>query len=298
MYYGKCIRMTEVTDEKNQARNTNRAWFGTWNNYTEDDFKSFKEWCDKESVSYVIGKEMGEQGTPHLQLVTKFENKRAFGSMKKKWSKVHWEVCKEWRDSVRYCMKEGEYITKNIITKDYEDRPAARPTKKMTDRPTDRPTHEVQYEEFMKSEYDDIKWYEWQQSVIDLIESPASQRKVYWYWESEGNKGKSYLTRYLDWKYNAIIANGKQADIFNQYKMYLDTEKVQPTLAIIDIPRSHQDYVCYSTLEKIKDGLIYSGKYEGGKLRLIPHHLIIFANFEPCMSKLSIDRWVIKRIEH
>lgn len=293
--------MTDIGADKNQARNTDRAWFGTWNNYTQDEFNSFKEWCDSETISYVIGKEVGEQGTPHLQFIIRFENKRSFSALKKKWGKLHLENCRVWRDSVRYCMKEGEYITKNINEEDYKDRPATAPRTgraiPVNDRPTDRPEHELQYEKFMEEEYKDIVWHDWQQTVLDLVNSKPSQREVYWFWEETGNKGKSFLTRYLDWKYNAIIANGKQADIFNQYKTFLDTEKVQPKLAIIDIPRSHKDYVCYSTLEKIKDGLIYSGKYEGGKLRLIPHHLIIFANFEPKKCELSIDRWRIYRLD-
>lgn len=66
---------------------------------------------------------------------------------------------------------------------------------------------------------------------------------------------------------------------------------------IIDVPRTNENYVCYGTMEKIKDGLMYSGKYEGGVIELLPVHLIVFANFEPNTATMSEDRWNIQKIE-
>ena len=49
----------------------------------------------------------------------------------------------------------------------------------------------------------------------------------------------------------------------------------------------------YSAIESLKDGLLFSGKYEGGVKLFPPPHVVIFANFLPDMTKLSIDRWDI-----
>jgi len=136
----------------------------------------------------------------------------------------------------------------------------------------------------------------WKQKILDIIAGEPDERKVYWFWEPVGNTGKSFLVKYIDWKYDAIIANGKQSDIFHQYRTFIEEKDDLPTIALIDIPRSHENYVCYSTLEKIKDGLMHSGKYEGGKVRVLEHHLIVFANFLPKESTLSADRWEIVKI--
>jgi len=258
-----------------------RKWMTAYNNYTEDDYKRMEEFFTKKGWTYVIGKEIAPTtGTPHLQVFVQHKNAIQLNLLKEHFPKTRWlKANGSAYANLKYCSKEDKDCLTNI-----------------TDKKTKIPKHVTQYDDFMKQEFNEIKWFNWQQEVLDIIESKPDRRKVFWFYEETGNVGKSFLAQYIDWKYNAIIANGKQSDVFNQYKTFLDTEEEQPTVAIIDIPRSHKEYVCYSTMEKIKDGLVYSGKYEGGKLRLIPHHLIIFANFEPQQSKLSEDRWVIKNI--
>jgi len=46
----------------------------------------------------------------------------------------------------------------------------------------------------------------------------------------------------------------------------------------------------------LKDGVVFSGKYEGGARLFPPPHVIIFANFLPDFTKLSADRWVIRTL--
>lgn len=260
-----------------QARNTkSRAWCFTLNNYTDLEYNDLKNLTLSGTMEQIVlGKEIGESKTPHIQGCIKYKNPVYFEAMKKKIPRANISQCRNWHASVIYCKKDRDYWSN---TENYGM------------------NHEDEYKTYMIEEYNEVKWYQWQEDVLDILKTKPSKRKLYWIYEEEGNKGKSFLAKYIDWKHNAIIANGKQGDIFNQYKMFLEKEKKQPKVAIIDIPRSHKDYVCYSTLEKIKDGLIYSGKYEGGKLRLIPHHLIVFANFEPDRYKLSEDRWEVKHI--
>ena len=50
-------------------------------------------------------------------------------------------------------------------------------------------------------------------------------------------------------------------------------------------------------MEEIKDGLIYSGKYEGGFANIEHPHVIVVSNFAPELSKLSEDRWNILKID-
>lgn len=267
------------------SRNTRaRAWCFVWNNYTDQDFNEMESAFKNDTeTQYIMGREVAPTtGTPHIQGAVRFKNARTFESLKKKWPKVNWSMMrKPWIAQEIYCSKQDKnYATNMNVDKS---------TKKKT-------PAEKQYDEYMEGEFKDIEWKGYQIEILNLLRNNPDKRKVHWYWREEGNVGKSWIAKYVEWKHDAIIANGKQADVFNQYKTHLETKKIQPTVAIIDIPRSHKDYVCYSTLEKIKDGLFYSGKYEGGKLRLVPHHLIVFANFPPNKDKLSLDRWDIVEI--
>lgn len=274
----------EVSEQTEQdtSRNTReqgRSWFFTYNNYTEKDVEELRAFVQskqtKKAVQFGWGREISGSGTPHLQGWIYFPSEIKFTALHKRFPRIHWEITKNLAAAKQYCKKDGDYV-ENIKKGKH---------------------HEEQYNKQMIEIYSNITWHKWQEDILKMINEKPSWRQLYWFWEPTGNKGKSFLAKYLDWKYDAIIANGKQSDVFHQYRFYLDTKDKQPTVAIVDIPRSHKDFVCYSTLEKIKDGLAYSGKYEGAKLRLCFHHLIIFANFEPDMYKLSEDRWIIKEID-
>lgn len=81
----------------------------TLNNYTDEEYKSLQ---DIESIYHIIGKEIGEQGTPHLQGYIYFKNPRAFTSMKKTLgSRVHYECTKGTpTEASTYCKKDNNFI--------------------------------------------------------------------------------------------------------------------------------------------------------------------------------------------
>lgn len=254
------------------CRNTKkRAWFFTWNNYDMNSEQLLKNYFG--DSEYVIGHEVGKQGTPHLQGNVRFSSPRSFQSLHNKFPKVHWEICKNWIASKQYCKKDGDFSEKD-----------------------GRTLLEIKLDEHMHKKYDNVVWKPWQENVLKIIQQEADERTVFWFWEPTGNIGKSFLAKYIAWKYKTVIVNGKQNDVFHGIKSYLETKKDFPEVVIVDIPRVNANYVCYGTMEKIKDGLFYSGKYEGGMILLIPCHLIVFANFEPDTSTMSRDRWHIEKL--
>lgn len=65
----------------------------------------------------------------------------------------------------------------------------------------------------------------------------------------------------------------------------------------IDAPRSKQgEYIQYDFLEDVKNGRIFSGKYESRMKRLGPCHVVVMMNELPDMLKLSEDRYNIIEI--
>lgn len=95
--------------KKSSARS--RSWCGTWNNYTAIDYESL---LNDDRFSYVIiGKEIGESGTPHLQFYVRFENAVRFNTLKKYYPKVHFEIAKgNAAQNIAYCSKDGAWEEK------------------------------------------------------------------------------------------------------------------------------------------------------------------------------------------
>lgn len=120
--------MTQPTQRKTLDCNTNnnsrvrsRTWCFTLNNYMEAEILNLQS----DSYEYCFQKEIGsETGTPHLQGVIKFKNAVRFSTVKKLNGRAHWEVCKNWNASLKYCSKketnDGELYTniKSLLNND------------------------------------------------------------------------------------------------------------------------------------------------------------------------------------
>lgn len=250
-----------------------RAYCFTLNNYNSNIFDTLTQLFSKE-CQFIFGKEKGSKDTPHIQGYIKYKNARSFNSIKKKIPKAHIEKAKgTLKQNYDYCSKEKNFIT-NI---DF------------------RSKIQIIKDDVLKEEYTDVVWKPWQQQIIDDLKIKADSRKILWYWEEIGNIGKSYLVKYLALTQDVIIAEGKKDNIFNQINnLYI--KGIQPRLIILDIPRSSLDYINYSAIEQIKNGCIYSGKYEGGQCIFNRPHIIIFANEPPKKREMSIDKWDIREL--
>jgi len=137
----------------------------------------------------------------------------------------------------------------------------------------------------------------WQQSILDdIILKPVIDRRVYWFWEPEGNIGKSAFVKYCVVKYNALFCDGgAKKDIIN---LVFNNNMDECELVIWDIPRCSQGAISYAAIEAISNGMVCNTKYETGTKVFNPPHIIIFANIPPCVEgeSLSKDRWHITRI--
>lgn len=84
-----------------------RNWVFTLNNYTEEEVKDIETWTDKgvEGVGY--GKEVGENGTPHLQGFLVMAKKSALSTVKKLNPRMHLERMRgKLTQSIAYCSKQ------------------------------------------------------------------------------------------------------------------------------------------------------------------------------------------------
>jgi len=247
-----------------------RKWCFTLNNYTPEEYKYICDYATSNNCKYIVAKELGEEKTPHLQMYFKFNSARRFSTMKRIFVRSHIEKARgSDKQNYEYCSKEGDFIT-NLDFRTFKEKVA----------------------DLCLQEYKDTIWKSWQR---DILEIKNDQRTINWYYEGTGNVGKSYLCKYLALTRNAIICEGKKTDIFCQVSTMLDNEKL-PELIICDIPRTAIDYINYGALEQLKNGMLYSGKYEGGRCIFPPPLVICFANTPPNLTALSTDRWNVKLI--
>lgn len=80
-----------------------RAWVFTLNNWTEEEYAAIRAWTVSKAV---VGKETGEEGTPHLQGFVRFKRTYRLAALKKLLPRAHWEPAKT-NDAENYCMKES-----------------------------------------------------------------------------------------------------------------------------------------------------------------------------------------------
>lgn len=131
---------------------------------------------------------------------------------------------------------------------------------------------------------DDAEPREWQQELLNMVTVPCTNnRKIYSFVDPVGGAGKSILCNYLIRNHGAIVLSGKATDMFCAYDM-------EPII-IIDCPRDAMEYFNYGAIEKLKDGVLFSAKYQSQmKVRDFPAHVIIFSNIELDTTKWSRDR--------
>lgn len=237
-----------------------KRWCFTLNNYSDIEYDNLSSWCSSNSSSFCIGKEIGEEGTPHLQGYVNLNKKVRLTALKNINSRVHWEQCRGTEaENLIYCSKEGNYISNKYIPK---------PLKVL----------------------DHDKLFDWQKDIIEIIKKPIDDRKIYWFWEEKGNIGKSTFTKYLCHYYNGIPVEGKKNDILFCAATY-DSD-----LYIFDFERTMEDYISYGAIEKIKNGCYMCSKYESKPIIRNSPNILIFANFEPNYEALSQDRWVVTNL--
>ena len=91
------------------ARKQSRTWCFTLNNYTDMDELLLK---DLEKNYIVYGREVGENGTPHLQGYIIWKRNYTLKQVKKVHATAHWEVAKA-ADAMNYCMKDKNYYVED-----------------------------------------------------------------------------------------------------------------------------------------------------------------------------------------
>ena len=237
----------------------------TYNNYKMDDIIIIETIFKYFAVKYIFQEEVGDCGTPHLQGSIWFKKKTRWEELKLPFGNLmRWSAMRNEKACVDYCSKD-ETRNGNIYKWGFpRELKLINPNKV------------------------------WQVKILNIIKEEPNDRLVYWFWSKEGGVGKSQFCKYLCAKEHCVfIDEGKKADIMFSI---MEADMDLCNTVIFDIPRDNGNKVSYKSIESIKNGMVYSPKYESKHKLFNSPHLICFANCEPEYDKLSMDRWMVEEI--
>lgn len=285
-----------------------QRWVATVNNYTAAEYDALILSAQESTKYAIVGREVGESGTPHLQCFFVFNNRLRLRQVKAVpgLQRAHLEPARgTTSQAANYCKKEGDF---------WEHGELPNPGPKKTTYEAFRDWFKEQ--PLIVTERDILDNYPsmlrcrelvaacyrvygkrprlvegnprpWQQTLDELIAEEPDDRKINFVVDNAGNNGKSWLTRY--WISNRddvqMLSVGKRDDLCYA----VDISK---RVFIFDIPRQQMEYFQYAVVEAIKNQMIMSNKYKS-EVKIIPHktHVIVFSNESPDMNAMTGDRY-------
>lgn len=299
-----------------------KRWCITINNYTQQEYEELSASASDLYSYLIIAKETGESGTPHLQCFGILSNKRRLRQVKQLpgLSRAHLEVSQGTpKQASDYCKKDNDYEEYGELPKSQGKRNEFERFREwlleQDERPTDGevfcefPSLYGRYRQSLQHIMDLIiprpslvppnaQLRNWQ-STLDGLVRPDGQfdhhdRRVFVVVDAQGNTGKSFMTRWwlsdIEIK-SQVLRVGKRDDLAHAID-------IECQFFIFDIPRGELQFFQWNIVEQLKDGFIFSPKYQSGTkfLRHGPATVVVFTNEEPDRTRLSEDRWHITRI--
>lgn len=266
---------TELGNTKNSVSRC-RGFVVVINNWTEEEYNLILEYAQKHCEKYVVAKEHAPStGTPHLQCWLYHKHPQRFDRMKELFPRAKLIRSKgNANQQLVYCSKEDP-----------------NPVHKGCEKPLSM--QEQIKKKIFERDYTNVIWKPWQKKVLDHLDEEDS-RKILWIYDKEGNNGKSFLRKYISLTKDVLLFDGKKDNILNQLKQKCIDEDKDVKYVVADIPRCYDLRLFqYGLLEQLKDGQVYSGKYEGGEIWIDRPNIVILSNSYPDTSTMTNDRWEI-----
>jgi len=291
-----------------------KHWCFTLNNYTAGEEQLLADILESDHVEYgIYGHETGEAGTPHLQGYVVFSQRKRLAQVKALLGqRYHLERTRGTpKEASDYCKKEGDF-------NEYGTLPASTNSKAgkweqlttWVESLEERPSEPDLYRKFpglmgpqrrgvlalvdalfkQPSRQVGSPRDGWQRELESELDGEPDDRSIHFLVDGDGNSGKSWFANYyrkLHPDKTQILRVGKRDDMAHSV---LERNSV----FFFDVPRRGMEYLQYVVLESIKDGVVFSPKYDS-TTKYFDHksHVVVMCNERPDMLALSQDRFKI-----
>jgi len=291
-------------------------WVFTLNNPSPEEKLHVATLGTSERVKYlVVGREVGVQGTPHLQGFIIFQRNHRFRRVKELiGQRIYFELAHAASHAAaEYCKKDEDFDeygtlpeprgTTNVLqdlytwNDDFVRDNGRAPTSPEIAR--SHPTAYIRYPRIARCLFHrgppahirEGEPRQWQQELADELDGEADDRSITFYVDAAGGMGKTwfqqwYLTKHPD--RTQVLGIGKRDDLAHM----IDVTK---TVFFVNVPRGGMEYLQYTILEQLKDRMVISPKYNS-HVKIFHHnvHVVVFSNENLDEDKLSADRVVVR----
>lgn len=243
------------------------GWCFTINNPTDSDHKELDYLQANNLYKYIVfGREVGKDGTPHLQGYIQLKLKKALSGMKKLLTRAHLEAQRgSFSQAIEYCKKDKDFYEDGVI-------PMDQATKGKRGREFWEETKQLakagKLEEIDPEIY--IRFYKSLKSIsTDHATMPpdAPDTTGYWYYGETGT-GKSYTARKENPGFYLKMCN-----------KWWDNYQGEEVAIIEDFDKQHS--VLGYHLKIWADRYAFPAEVKGGKINIRPLKIVITSNWHP-----------------
>lgn len=290
-----------------------KNWCFTINNHDNESLVLLRNSSQLPCCRYLVfQQEVGEEGTSHIQGFISLKSQQRLNQLKTLvGNRAHLEVAKGSPQQNRdYCSKSKTAVAGTF--EEYGELPA--PQGKRNDLAElvqavkggefnlkrlreEHPDVCAKYPRFVKEiigdhaplpEIENHTLRVWQETLNNLLSQPPGDREIIFVVDEIGNQGKTWFAKKYcrDHDDAQYLEPGKKADMAY-------TLGTTNRVLFVNVTRQQVEHLQYSFLESVKDGLVFSPKYESGMKYLPKMHVVILMNQQPDMTLLSSDRYKI-----
>lgn len=256
-----------------------RSWIIVINNYTEEQYADLCERLPQLCTYGILAREVGENGTPHIQGYVEFKNTKTMSAAKKVISeRAHLEKRQaKPSEASDYCKKDGKFF-------EFGKLPAQGKRNDLIEvRKTFDETGQIRKVVESGANYNSIRYIE---KVATYCEKRRTWKPmVYWFW---GDTGTGKTKKALEMFPNAWLS-GNTLKWWQGYDAHEDV--------IIDDFRGN--YCTFGELLRILDRTPYRVEFKGGSRELLAKNIVITCPFHPkhVYSTIEDVRQLLRRID-
>ncbi|AXQ65676.1 MAG: putative viral replication protein [Kreonivirus seabatis] len=293
-----------------------QRWCFTVNNYT-DEYEVFicQLLCGPDVTYGVYGREVGTEGTRHLQGFLILRDRHRLGGVREFFGDIHPHLEPARGSSPQasnYCKKDGDFEEFGTCPNPGKRTEFDELKTWVLDHPHKPTAFQIAREfpqlflkygrimEWVEAIYptpslEEGNPHQWQRNLARDLEAEADDRQVIFVVDEQGGAGKSWFSR---WWYTAhadltqLLGVGKRDDLAHA----IEPDK---RYFLFDVPRTQLEFFQYSILEQLKNRIVFSPKYSS-RVKVLNHvpHVVVFCNESPDMNKLTSDRYKVINIRN